>query len=265
MKNTDKYKSIINAFENHLQSDYSLSKTVKLSEEYKKHSMVPLRGFMPNELLFALRSESNKLIRQYGIKRKVNFKITDNTPRTMTTIGQPVIEVTSKLIPALYSCNALLKFVSKIVGENVYQCPYLGERYVISSLRDSGDTHGWHWDDYTLAIVWILEAPEVHSGGFVQCVPNTSWDKENPDVLGAFIDKPVNSYALKAGDAYILKANTTMHRVYPLRNNARRLIINTTWATLQDLHSQMSHETNNTLFGGETEYAAVNNQKGRRS
>lgn len=248
------YKLIIDAFNQHLNEKYDSRKIQNLNQQYEKYSMVPLRDFMPKQLLSALRNEANELINMNGVKRKVNLKITDNTPRSMTTVRQPVIEKESKLIPALYSSKSLLEFVSAIVGEDVHKCPYLGERYVISCLGESGDTHGWHWDDYTLAIVWILEATEVSSGGFVQCVPNTSWDKNNPDVLGALIDNKIYSYALQSGDAYILKANTTLHRVYPIRNNARRLIINTTWATLADLNTQMSHETNNLLFGGATKY-----------
>jgi hypothetical protein len=58
--------------------------------------------------------------------------------------------------------------------------PYEPEQFVITALDQDGDTHGWHWDDYSFALVWIIDCPPVAYGGFVQCVPHTEWDKNDP-------------------------------------------------------------------------------------
>ncbi len=137
-----------------------------------------------------------------------------------------------------------------MVGEELSTCPYAGEHYVISRLRKSGDTHGWHWDDYAYGFVLILEAPDYREGGFVQAVAHTAWDKRNPDVHGALLASQVRSYAFAPGDAYVIKTDTTMHRVYPIRGNAGRTIVNTTWANAADLATPKTHETNDLLFGG---------------
>jgi hypothetical protein len=81
-------------------------------------------------------------------------------------------------------------------------------------------------------------------------VPHTSWDKKNPDVHGALLNSQVYSYAFQPGDAYVIKTNTTMHRVYPIRGNGRRTIVNTTWASAAELQQSITHETNDILFGG---------------
>jgi hypothetical protein len=171
----------------------------------------------------------------------------------MTTVGQPVISTEGPLIDAFYFSRGLREFLAEIVGEELFTCPYAGEHYVISRLGRSGDTHGWHWDDYTYGLILVLEAPHYREGGFVQAVPNTSWDKENPDVYGALISSQVRSYALEPGDAYIVKTNTTMHRVHPIRGEGRRTIVNMTLASADDLTRPMSHETNDALFGGITD------------
>src|SRR5207253_3089522 len=98
----------------------------------------------------------------------------------------------------------------------------------------------------------ILEAPDHREGGFVQCVPHTAWNKKDPDVHGALLKSQVYSYHFAPGDAYFIKTNTTMHRVYPIRGDGRRTIVNTTWANAEDMRQPLTHETNDILFGGIT-------------
>lgn len=239
----------------YLENNFTEKKIEELRAYFLTHSVVPLRQFIPPVLFSALKEEAENIVTAHGVARDFNLEITDNTPRHMTTVGQPVISELGSIIPAMYDSKVLIDIASRIVGEQVFECPYLGERYVLSSLSRSGDTHGWHWDDYAMGMVWVLEAPHPKDGGFVQCVPNTSWDKTNPDVHGAMLQQPIYSYAFEPGDAYIIRADTTMHRVYPIRGEGKRLIVNTTWAFADDLKRSMTHETNDVLFGGATAYA----------
>lgn len=238
----------------HFDANFTEEKIAHLRDHYLKHSVVPLRNFIPPTIFEALKSEAEGVMEAHGVARDFNLEITDNTPRHMTTVGQPVISKVAKIIPAMYESKSLVSIATQLVGEQVFECPYLGERYVLSSMKRSGDTHGWHWDDYAMGMVWVLEAPDPHEGGFVQCVPNTSWDKSNPDVYGAMLQQPIYSYAFEPGDAYIIRADTTMHRVHPIRGEGKRLIVNTTWAFAEDLKRTMTHETNDVLFGGSTAY-----------
>ncbi|MET9619302.1 MULTISPECIES: hypothetical protein [unclassified Streptomyces] len=234
----------------HFAEKFDAAATAEIREKFAAEHIVPLRGLLPPELFGPIRDEAFGIMDRYGVSHDLTFEITDGTPRSMTTVGQPVIKDEGPLIDAFYFSPQVLDLVSRVVGEKVHTCPYAGEHYVISRLLKSGDTHGWHWDDYTYGIILVLEAPHYTEGGFVQAVSHTSWDKENPDVHGALISSQVRSYALEPGDAYVVKTNTTMHRVYPIRGEGRRTIVNMTLASEDDLSRPMTHETNDALFGG---------------
>ena len=237
----------------HVHASFGPQRMQELRERFANEHIVVLKEFAPPELTEAIRAEARDIADRHGATHDLVFEITDNTPRRMTTVGQPVIRDEGPLIHAFYFNPDLLTFVSDLVGEQVHTCPYAGEHYVISTLDRNGDTHGWHWDDYTYGIILVLEAPHYTDGGFIQAVPNTSWNKQNPDVYGALLSSQVRSYALEPGDAYVVKTNTTMHRVHPIRGESRRTIINMTLASTADLTKPMTHETNDALFGGTTD------------
>ncbi|MET9372793.1 hypothetical protein ABZX98_01370 [Streptomyces sp. NPDC002992] len=234
----------------HLRRQFSDADRAELREQFRTQHLVPLRDFLSPELLDAMRAEAFGIMDGHGVQRDLVLEITDGTPRHMRTVGQPVIKDHGPLIHHFYFSPHTKDFMSGIVGEEVFTCPYAGEHYVISRLDRSGDTHGWHWDDYTYGFILVLEAPEYRDGGFIQGVPHTSWDKENPDVYGALLKSQVHSYHMNAGDAYIVKTDTTMHRVHPIRGEARRTIVNMTWVSAEDLTTPRTHETNDILFGG---------------
>lgn len=225
----------------------------QLRNQFADEHVVVLRELVPSPLLNAITAEARRIADAYGTTHDLIFEITDNTPRRMTTVGQPIIKAEGNLIDAFYFNPDLLPLVSQVVGEQVHTCPYAGEHYVISTLDRDGDTHGWHWDDYTYGLILVLEAPHYTDGGFVQAVAHTSWDKQSPDVYGALISGQVRSYALHPGDAYVIKTDTTMHRVFPIRGQSRRTIVNMTLASTSDLSRPMTHETNDALFGGTTD------------
>jgi hypothetical protein len=223
-----------------------------LHAQFEANSVAILRGFCPPLLLSSLKHEADALMQAHGAAKNMRFELTDYTPRRLTTVGQPVIQAHGNIIPAVYESPQVMGLVSRIVGEQVHICPYAGERYVVSRLERPGDTHGWHWDDYSLGMIIVLEAPHPKDGGYLQCVPHTRWNKEEPAVYAAFLKSPIYSYALAAGDAYILRTDTTLHRVAPIREGCRRTIINMVWANEGDLSRPMTHETNDTLFGATT-------------
>ncbi|MEU0548220.1 hypothetical protein [Micromonospora sp. NPDC005979] len=242
--------SVAELMATHLAEKFPAASRAELAARFADEHIVTLPGFCPPPLLAAVRDEAVGIMARHGTYHDLTFEITDNTPRRMRTVGQPVIRDEGPLVHNFYFAPVLLDFVADVVGEPVHTCPYAGEHYVISRLDANGDTHGWHWDDYTYGIILVLEAPHYTEGGFVQAVPNTRWDKGNPDVYGALLSSQVRSYALEPGDAYVVKTNTTMHRVHPIRGEGRRTIVNMTLASTADLDRPMTHETNDALFGG---------------
>lgn len=234
----------------HIAGHFDAATISQLRSGFAAEHIVPLRGLCPADLLAALTDEANGIVERFGTRRELVFSITDNTPRNIVTVGQPVIKDEGPLIDAFYFSPVLRDLLASVVGEPLHICPYAGEHYVLSRLHKSGDTHGWHWDDYTYGFILVLEAPHYTQGGFVQAVAGTCWDKQNPDVYGALLSSQVRSYWLRPGDAYVIKTNTTMHRVHPIRGEDRRTIVNMTFASTADLAMPMTHETNDALFGG---------------
>ncbi|MEU6674041.1 hypothetical protein [Streptomyces sp. NPDC046925] len=165
----------------------------------------------------------------------------------MRNVRHREISAHGSVLPAVYRDAAFLKALAIIAGEPVLECPYEPERYVITELRHSGDTHGWHWDDYSFAVVWVVACPPVEHGGFVQCVPRTHWNKADPQLHRQFIGRSIHSFELGPGDLYLLRADTTLHRVYPL-TRGRRLIVNMGYASRADLGKSVSHETMDSLW-----------------
>jgi hypothetical protein len=240
----------------HLANAFGDEAMALLQQKFRTEHVARLRGFCPPALFAPLRDEALGLVDEFGVVHDFRFAVTGNTPRHMTTVGQPVIKERGALIHATYFSAVVKEFLSRVTGESLSTCPYAGEHYVISRLTRSGDTHGWHWDDYSYGFVLVLEAPDYRDGGFVQAVPNTAWDKDDPDVNGALLNSCVRSYALSAGDAYVMKTDTTMHRVFPISGTSRRTIVNMTFACPSDLSRPMTHETNDALFGGAAPHPA---------
>lgn len=201
----------------------------------------------PDDVIDALGRDVRDLIDEVGTRRELRFKSTGDTPRRMRNARRDQIAAASRLIPAIYGSAALKAMLTQIAGESVLTCPYEPEQYVVTRLEYSGDTHGWHWDDYSFALVWIIDCPPADYGGFVQCVPGTTWDKHDPGIGRALISGPTYSFELAPGDVYLMRASTTMHRVYPIASGVRT-IINMAFASATDRERQITHETMDGLW-----------------
>jgi len=64
----------------------------------------------------------------------------------------------------------------------------------------------------------------------------------------ALFSGPSYAFRLEPGDAYILRTDTGMHRVSPIHEGARRVVINMVWATTDEQDKPLSHETMEALF-----------------
>ncbi len=195
----------------------------------------------------SLAVEVEELVISHGCRRELVFSETGNSERRMRNVRRDQIKVFGSIIPGLYCVSALREVLATIAGEEVLECPYEPEQFVISALDQDGDTHGWHWDDYSFALVWIIDCPPVAYGGFVQCVPHTEWDKIDPQLHQWFVTRPIYSVELVPGDLYLMRTDTTLHRVYPV-TGGRRVIVNMGYAARGDLTKQISHETMDNLW-----------------
>ncbi|MCR6482857.1 hypothetical protein M8542_08505 [Amycolatopsis sp. OK19-0408] len=194
-------------------------------------------------------AEVERLITEHGVRRDLVFEQTGDTPRRMRNVRQHEIARYGEVVPTVYRSPELRAALGEIAGEEVLECPYEPEQCVITELVKDGDTHGWHWDDYSFALVWVIDCPPLEDGGFVQCVPRTTWNKADPQLHRQFVNQPIYSLELTPGDLYFMRTDTTLHRVYPV-HNGRRLIINMGYAARRDLLKDIDHGTMDTLWEG---------------
>jgi hypothetical protein len=188
-------------------------------------------------------AEVTELLAAHAKRRDMHMESTGNTPRYLSNVTQEDIEKYGKAIPQLYHSAQIMEFIARIVGEAVIPVPWKWDKFIINSQHKAGDTHGWHWGDYPYTIIWVVKATALYEGGLLECVPHTTWDKKNPRVEELLLENYISSYFHKSGDAYLLKADTTLHRVKPLTSDTRRIILNTTWERARDANRHVEHET----------------------
>ena len=221
----------------------------RLASEFQDTCYVKLPSFAPPVIETGIKGEVAYMLDRHATRRDVSIKATGNTPRYMYSVSQSAIAEHGQLIPSFYCSTHLLSFLSKIAGEKVVLSPYDGDKFVITKMTSRGDTHGWHWDDYSYSLVWIMESPPSHIGAATEFITDTVWDKSNDKNVEQYIsNRKVESRYHKTGDVYFLKANTTMHRVSPLKEDATRIILNMGWANEQDLTKDITHETMEEIY-----------------
>ena len=201
-----------------------------------------------------MRQEALSVLERNARRREVNMATTGGTPRAYHSVGRDVIKQQCKLIPAFYESPDVLELLSLVAGEPLHRVPYEPEEYIVNSQNRLGDTHGWHWDDYAYALVWVVESPDPLVGGRVEFIPNVNWDKANTDqqMLSLLENRTVVSKHIKAGRCYLLKARYALHRVAPLIKPTRRTVIVFTYANTHDLTDEtISHETMETIYAPE--------------
>ncbi len=220
----------------------------KLAYHYRREGYVKLSGLVSADLIERVRVETIRLLDAHEKRIDIKLKETGNTPRYMSTLSQAAIAENSELIPAVYESPALKAFLGRLAGDEVLDCPWEGEKYIAIRQHKQGDTHGWHWGDFSFTLIWIIEAPSGEFGGQLQTVPHTVWDKEDPRTTEHLEMLPIRTWPHVTGDTYFLRSDTTLHRTIPLSADRTRIILNTCWASPKDIARAATHETMHAMF-----------------
>jgi hypothetical protein len=232
----------------HLDAEFSDDWTVLgLSQHFRREGYVKIPNIVPEDLKVSVSAEVRRVL-EHAKRIDTTLKETANTPRRMSTVGAKHITEHSPLVVELYNSQSLMAFLSRVARDTVVPCPYEPERYVMTKQEKVGDTHGWHWGDFSFALIWIIEAPANEFGGMLQCVPHTDWTKSDARVNDYLSKYPIKTYSHQTGDVYFLRTDTTLHRTVPLNRDATRIILNTAWASARDLERAGTHETMEALF-----------------
>lgn len=223
----------------HHNNNFSEQRLFSQRHEFARDGFIKLRDVVGDDLREQITVEVKSLIERQLERRDLHLATTDNTPRYMSVVRSEFIAENSLLINALSKSDVLLGTLSQIAGTRIVPSVSKDEEYLITKQERKGDTHGWHWGDYSFALIWIIETPPVAKGGMLQCVPHTSWDKSNPRIHELLCSNPIATYGFKTGDIYFLRTDTTLHRTIPLNEDATRIILNMTWAAEKDLSANL--------------------------
>lgn len=236
------------------ENQVSDSQVQEANRIFNAKSVLDITRYINADVVKDVRKEVDRLKESHSLRRELNIKTTGNTPRRMNNVDYDMISTKSPLLMDIYADSKLKQLLAQIAGEEVHICPYEFERMVITSLQKKGDSHGWHWDDYSFAMIWVLRAPDKEKGGVVQCVPNTRWNRDDPAIISQFVAQAIDTYYFPEGSVYLMRANTTLHRVYPLTDpTVERTILNNTYASTSDLSMEVDHSSMEELFSKKTE------------
>lgn len=206
----------------------------RLSQQFKQTGYVTLHSFL-SERTFSLIDQEALKLRELGIRR--NFVMPHyQTPRRLSVAGGRTVLEHAVAIPSLYVHHQLNAVLSQLTQSPLHTIKHPEECIVANYLDGPGQTHGWHLDDPTYALIVILHAPDEGCGGCVEYVPQ--W-KQLCSELGidpyTAIDQGldvakqqdlIKRVHLNAGDCYLLNASENLHRVTPIVDDAsyRRII-----------------------------------------
>ncbi|UYM14635.1 HalD/BesD family halogenase [Endozoicomonas euniceicola] len=218
----------------HLEDNFTKNDIIDLRQEFSRNGLVKVPKLVPEEIKATVHKEILRLLDDHTERRDITLETTDNTPRHLNIVKSDTIKAHSPMLVALRENDHFLNFLGHITEETLHPEVTEDEEFVITRQDRPGDTHGWHWGDYSFALIWIVKMPPVKAGGMLQCIPHTYWNKENARINQYICDNPIRTYSFVAGDIYLLKADTTLHRTVPLTEPATRIMLNMTWASERD-------------------------------
>ncbi|MEC3955186.1 hypothetical protein VMT65_19250 [Nocardia sp. CDC153] len=162
----------------------------------------------------------------------------EGTARQRIDLTQQEVAAHASCIPGLYDCEPLRHSLSVITAEPVLPCPD-ATRYTVSRLHHDDAIGQWHWDDFAFALILLVECPPLSDGGFVQTVAHTRRDWDHADVYRTLTRNPIHSWELHPGDLYLMRADTTLHRVHPFVNG-RRTTVSLAFASRTDAEREQA-------------------------
>lgn len=221
----------INEIMSKIEVQYSEEQLTSFSEKFSRDGMLIISDIIPSEVYDELKSEVLRLLNEHNERIDIKLETTDYTPRKMNIITHENMVQHADIIKKVYENESLTKIINRITCDNIINYISDDEGLFVAKQQKSGDTHGWHWGDYSYALIFVMETPPIEVGGMLQCVPHTSWNKEKSNINKYLCENKIDTYGFKSNDIYLLKTDTTLHRTVPLSEDTTRIILNMTWGT----------------------------------
>lgn len=211
-------------------------KTLRLGElrhQFAKEQYAYLPNLFTPTIFSILKSEVDRL-EKFAIDKNYHTNGLE-TARNMKVFGGMKVFEESPIFSILYTHHELRTLLQEITDGPIYHST--AEEIVgVHYLLETGNTHGWHLDDYPFILIFIFYAPSKSNGGTVECIPNWAvhaqkMGYQENESIGNYVEKCrkenlVYEYYHAPGDAYLLRANEVLHRVTPLKkHNEKRAIV----------------------------------------
>jgi hypothetical protein len=215
----------------------------QLRAEFARSGFADVTALIPADWYRGIYDEVTAGLDAYGERRDLRIAVTGDSPRRYRVVGRDTLAATCPLAARAYRSETIRNLVAGVAGEAIVPVPYVPEELIATRLEVTGDTHGWHWDDYGYALVWVLRAPAPGDGALLEFVTDVPWCKSAPRVDAILAEnEPVRAH-VGSGTVYLLRADTTLHRVTPLRRDAHRDALCFSYAAASDLRRERSHES----------------------
>jgi hypothetical protein len=222
-----------------------------LGATFRRDAFADVTAAIPADARARVALEACAALDEYAVRRDVCVPATGASPRKNRIAGRDALLHACPATAAYYRSAALLGVIAEIAGEALIPVPYAPEELIATRLERAGDTHGWHWDDYGFALVWVLRAPPPHDGGVLEYLAGETWCKSAPRIDAILAARePVRAH-LPAGSVYLLRTDTTLHRVTPLLRDVRRDALVFSYAAVRDAGRTVTHETLDAILATE--------------
>jgi len=167
-----------------------------------------MRGLLTVKALAAIRQVAD-CARAAAVRRDLIMAGTGFTPRSMSVVSAQKLPVDCGM-GDIYGSKWTHGLLAAVTGQRPQEVRHSVEWGVANFLEARGDTHGAHRDDYPIAFVLIVRAPNI--GGEVLYSPT------NSDELSGVL-------SLAAGDAYAMRADRILHAVAPVSDGTRAALV----------------------------------------
>ncbi len=201
-------------------SVFATEESSQAAERFDDCGYIPLPGLLTPAGLDQLRSEV-KALTPLTQRRDFVMECMGGTPRNMTTLGGELITEQAPGISNLYQSAQLMDALGVLLQKQIVVADDPVERHVLNILHKAGDTHGYHIDDYPIAVVMFIESPTCPEGcGRLEFCPAAVGESDSP------VDHPPFTRSHHAGDAYVLRSDRLNHRVQPIHDGCLRTVLN---------------------------------------